>query len=42
MDNTQIVEVVESGTSGIESLDINLVEVSAVVFISFRGGGMHE
>ena len=38
MDNTQIVEVAESVTSGIENLDINLVEVSAVAFILFAIG----
>ena len=40
MDNTQIVEVVESGTSGIESLDINLVDVAAVAFILFAIGAL--
>lgn len=38
MDNTQIVEVAESVTSGIENLDINLVEISAVAFILFAIG----
>lgn len=38
MDNTQIVEAAESVTSGIENLDINLVEVSAVAFILFAIG----
>ena len=40
MDNTQILEVVESGAQGIENLDISLVEVAAVAFILFAIGAL--